>query len=61
MPITDALIVTAVVPAFVIFAVVLAWGEYQTRHIAKPAKQVGRASEKLANVGAPTRPDKVAA
>ena len=61
MPITDVLIVTAVVLAFVIFAVVLAWGEYQTRHIAKPAKQVGRAGEKPANVGAPTPPDKVAA
>ena len=33
MPITDALVLTAIVAAFVAFGVVLAWGQYQTRHI----------------------------
>ena len=33
MPTIDAVIVTAIVTAFVIFAVVLAWAEYQTRHL----------------------------
>jgi hypothetical protein len=36
MPITDAIIVAAIVAAFIIFAVVLAWGEYQTRHLSRP-------------------------
>jgi hypothetical protein len=32
MPMTDALILTAIVAAFVAFGVVLAWGQYQTRN-----------------------------
>ncbi len=39
MPITDAVILTAIVAAFVAFGVILAWGEYQTRHI-RPFKSV---------------------
>jgi len=39
MPITDVLILTAIVAAFVGFGVILAWGEYQTRHI-RPFKSV---------------------
>ena len=35
-PSTDAIIVAAIVAAFIIFAVVLAWGEYQTRHLSRP-------------------------
>jgi hypothetical protein len=37
MPLTDALIVSGIVAAFVIFAIVLAWAEHQTRNLAKPA------------------------
>jgi len=33
MPVTDALILSGIVAAFVGFGVILAWGEYQTRHI----------------------------
>ncbi len=39
MPVTDALILTAIVAAFVGFGVILAWGEHQTRHI-RPFKSV---------------------
>jgi hypothetical protein len=39
MPITDAVIVAAIVVAFVIFGVVLAWADYQTRNLARPAPQ----------------------
>ena len=40
MPVTDAIIIAAIVAAFVIFAMVLAWGEYQTRHL-NPAERSG--------------------
>lgn len=33
MPVFDAVIVTAIVVAFVIFAIVLAWADYQTRDL----------------------------
>ena len=33
MPLTTILVVTGIVCMFVLFAVVLAWGEYQTRHL----------------------------
>jgi multisubunit Na+/H+ antiporter MnhC subunit len=33
MPMTDALILTAIVAAFVVFGLVLAWVDYQTRNI----------------------------
>jgi multisubunit Na+/H+ antiporter MnhC subunit len=32
MPITTLLVLSAIVAAFALFAVVLAWGEMQTRH-----------------------------
>jgi hypothetical protein len=35
MPVTDALIVAAIVAAFVVFGMVLAWAEIQTRHLPK--------------------------
>jgi hypothetical protein len=48
MPMIDAIIVAAIVAAFVIFGAVLAWAERQTRHLpklvrqsAKPPKQQG--------------------
>ncbi len=39
MPILSAIILTAIVCAFIAFAVVLAWGEYQTRNIGQAADQ----------------------
>jgi len=35
MPITDIVIVSIIVSAFAIFAIALAWGDYQTREIAR--------------------------
>jgi hypothetical protein len=46
MPITDIIIVSVITIAFVAFAVVLAWGDYQTSEIA-------RASRERALTGAP--------
>jgi hypothetical protein len=40
MPITSVLIVSGIVLAFVVFAVVLAWGEHQTRHWRQSAQSV---------------------
>lgn len=40
MPITEAFIIAAIVAAFVIFALVLAWAEYQTRHLPRPVQQI---------------------
>jgi len=37
MPVSTAIIVTAITAAFVIFAVVLAWGDRQTRDLPKIA------------------------
>ena len=39
MPIIDAFIVAAIVAAFVIFGGVLAWAEYQTRHLQPPVQR----------------------
>jgi hypothetical protein len=39
MPIVDAFIVAAIVTVFMIFGVVLAWAEYQTRHLPPAARQ----------------------
>jgi multisubunit Na+/H+ antiporter MnhC subunit len=39
MPIAEAFIVAAIVAAFVIFAAVLAWAEYQTRHLSTPSQK----------------------
>jgi hypothetical protein len=39
MPITDAFIIVAIAAAFVIFGAVLAWAEYQTRHLPRPVQQ----------------------
>jgi len=33
MPFTDVVILSAIVDAFVVYALVLAWGDYQTRNI----------------------------
>ena len=39
MPITDIVVVCAIISAFVIFAVALAWGDYQTRDIARASRE----------------------
>lgn len=58
MPITDAIIVAAIVAAFIVFAIVLAWGEYQTRHLSRPDRSGGSAGDKksapIGTVPAPT-------
>jgi multisubunit Na+/H+ antiporter MnhC subunit len=33
MPVTDVIILTAITAAFVVYALILAWGDYQTRNI----------------------------
>jgi hypothetical protein len=33
MPATNVLFLTGIIAAFAVFALVLAWGEYQTRHL----------------------------
>ena len=44
MPITDILIVSVIISAFAIFAIALAWGDYQTRDIARASRQRAAAS-----------------
>jgi hypothetical protein len=39
MPITDIVVVCVIVSAFAIFALALAWGDYQTREIAEASRQ----------------------
>ena len=39
MPITDIIIICVIISAFVIFAVALAWGDYQTRDIAQASRE----------------------
>lgn len=39
MPITDALVITAIVVVFIAFAAVLAWADYQTRHLSRAVPQ----------------------
>jgi hypothetical protein len=57
MPITDAIIVAAIVAAFIVFAVVLAWGEYQTRHLSRPLAQAAAPTTgPIQTAQAPTAP-----
>lgn len=60
MPLTDAIIVTAIVAAFIVFGMVLAWGEYQTRHLGRPARALG-ASEAKKTIEAVQPPTSAAA
>ena len=39
MPVTDIIVVCAIISAFAIFALVLAWGDYQTRKIARTSPE----------------------
>ena len=43
MPITDIVILALIIFSFVAFAVVLAWGDYQTHDIAKKSRAVALA------------------
>jgi hypothetical protein len=43
MPITDILFLVGIVFAFVAFAAALAWGDYRTRSISHPKKEIVRA------------------
>jgi len=38
MPISTALVIAAIVAMFIVFGAVLAWADYQTRHI-RPIRQ----------------------
>ena len=42
MPTVDALIIAAIVLAFIVFGAVLAWADYQTRQARRPADSVSR-------------------
>ena len=52
MAMTRILILTTIVAAFVLFGIVLAWGEYQTRHLVRDRKQ-GREKDGLSNTPKP--------
>ncbi len=59
MPVTDAIIVAAIVAAFIVFAVVLAWGEYQTRQLSRSHAQTAAPATKprpIDTVQAPAAP-----
>ncbi len=45
-------ILTTIVAAFVLFGIVLAWGEYQTRHLVRDRKR-GREKDGLSNTPEP--------
>jgi hypothetical protein len=47
MPIANMLILTGIVLAFVFFAAVFAWGDYQTRLVSRDAGQHARASVRI--------------
>jgi formate hydrogenlyase subunit 3/multisubunit Na+/H+ antiporter MnhD subunit len=47
MPVIDVFIVAAIVTAFIFFGVVLAWAEYQTRHLAQAAQPQDRQAAKI--------------
>ena len=48
MPITTIIILSAIVVAFALFGVVLAWGEMQTRHLGRD-QQSARKTAQAAN------------
>ena len=52
MPIIDAFIVAAIVTVFLIFGAVLAWAEYQTRHLAQAAQQSAAGKREAAAIHA---------
>lgn len=45
MPITTIIILSAIVAAFILFGVVLAWGEVQTRHLGRDRQRARQAAQ----------------
>ena len=45
MPITTIIILSAIVAAFALFGVVLAWGEMQTRHLGRDQQSARKAAQ----------------
>lgn len=45
MPITTIFILSAIVAAFVLFGVVLAWGEMQTRHLGRDQQRAHKSAQ----------------
>jgi Flp pilus assembly protein CpaB len=45
MPITTIIILAAIVAAFVLFGVVLAWGEMQTRHLGRDQQRARKSAQ----------------
>jgi len=45
MPITTVIILSAIVAAFVLFGVVLAWGEMQTRHLGRDQQRARKTAQ----------------
>lgn len=54
MPITDVIVVCAIISAFAIFAVALAWGDYQTREIARVSRERAAAGATIVALKRPT-------
>jgi hypothetical protein len=44
MPITTIFILSAIVAAFALFGVVLAWGEMQTRHLGRDQQRASKSA-----------------
>ena len=45
MPITTIIILSAIVAAFALFGVVLAWGEMQTRHLGRDQQRARKTAQ----------------
>jgi len=50
MPITDIAIVSVIVLAFIAFAAVLAWGDHQTRDIARASRERALTDARVASL-----------
>jgi hypothetical protein len=50
MPITDIVIVSIIIFAFVTFATVLAWGDHQTREIARASRERALAGARVVSL-----------
>ena len=44
MSFSNILILAGIISAFVLFGIVLAWGEYQTRHLKRPGAEAESAA-----------------
>jgi hypothetical protein len=50
MPITNIIIVSIIILAFVTFAAVLAWGDHQTREVARASRERALTGARLASL-----------